>query len=46
MQHGEKHDELEICVQLQSWNLAGNTETWMEYCHEGMRVFGKDRMGS
>lgn len=30
--------KLQICVQLQSYNLVGITETWMECCNEGMQA--------
>ena len=48
---GNKHDELEICVQLQGYGLTGITEAWWDSSHdwsaamEGCRLFRKDRLG-
>lgn len=41
---GNKQDELEICVKLQSYNLITIIETWwdssqLEFCHGGLCVF-------
>lgn len=46
-----KHDELEICAQLQGYSLTGVMEMWWDGSHnwssaqEGYRVFGKEGMG-
>ncbi|KAK4816349.1 hypothetical protein QYF61_015663 [Mycteria americana] len=48
---GNKHDELEICVQLQGYDLVGIMEAWWDGSHdwsiamEGYRLFRKDRKG-
>lgn len=48
---GNKHDELEICVLLQGYDLVGITEARWEHSHdwsaatEGCGFFRKDRMG-
>jgi len=48
---GNKHRELERCVQLQGYNLVGITGAWWDGTHdwriamEGYRLFSKDSMG-
>ena len=48
---GNKHGELEICVQLQGYGLVGITETWWDGSHawsvamERYRLFRKYRKG-
>jgi len=32
---GHKHDELELCVQLQGYNHPGIMEMWWECCNGG-----------
>lgn len=32
---GSGRCELELCVQLQGWDLPGSTEVWWEGCSEG-----------
>ncbi|KAK4830111.1 LOW QUALITY PROTEIN: hypothetical protein QYF61_008538 [Mycteria americana] len=48
---GNKHDELEICVQFQACDPTGIMEKWWDGSHdwsvamEGYRLFKKDRLG-
>ena len=48
---GNKHKELEICVQLQGYDLVGITKMWWDGSHgwsvtmEKYRLVRKDRLG-
>ena len=50
---GNKQEELEVCMQLQGYDLIGVPETWWDSSQEWARVlavdeyrhFGKDRLG-